>query len=66
MPTVVQGVVQTLTGQLFVHLGSGVVLRQELMDQILQWQVTKTVSQVTGTVTVLVILTTIVQQVLRS
>tara|TARA_A100001035_G_scaffold48818_1_gene35257 strand:- start:1014 stop:1208 length:195 start_codon:yes stop_codon:yes gene_type:complete len=55
-----------VTGQLFVHLETGVALRLELGVETLRWLVTKTDSQVTGTVTVLVMLTTIVQQVLRS
>tara|TARA_B100001113_G_scaffold146435_1_gene120051 strand:- start:3297 stop:3515 length:219 start_codon:yes stop_codon:yes gene_type:complete len=42
------------------------VYRLELGEEISQWWDTKTVSQVTGTVTVLVMLTTIAQQVLRS
>tara|TARA_B100001996_G_scaffold200506_1_gene153463 strand:- start:30 stop:254 length:225 start_codon:yes stop_codon:yes gene_type:complete len=66
VPTVVQEVVLTVTGQLFVHLEHGVASRLELGVETLQWLVTKTDSQVTGTVTVLVMLTTIVQQVLRS
>ena len=40
--------------------------RLELGEEISQWWDTKTVSQVTGTVTVLVMLTTIAQQVLHS
>jgi hypothetical protein len=63
---VVQEVVLTVTGQLFVHLETGVVHRLELGVETLQWLVTKTDSQVTGTVTVLVMLTTTVQQVLLS
>ena len=63
---VVQEVVQTVTGQSLVHQETGVVYRLELGEEISQWWDTKTVSQVTGTVTVLVMLTTIAQQVLRS
>ena len=63
---VVQEVVQTVTGQLFVHLEHGVVYRLELGEETSQWRDTKMVSQVTGTVTVLVTLITTVQRVLRS
>ena len=47
---VVQEVVQTLTGRLYVHLEHGVVYRLELGEETSQWWDTKTVSQVTGTV----------------
>ena len=55
---VVQEVVQTLTGLLHVLQDTGVVYRLELGEETLQWWDTKTVSQVTGTVTVLVMLIT--------
>ena len=51
---VVQEVVQTLTGLLHVLQDTGVVYRLELGEETSQWWDTKTVSQVTGTVTVLV------------
>ena len=54
MLTVVQEVVQTVTGQLFVHQVSGVVYRLELGEETSQWRDIKMVSQVTGTATVLV------------
>jgi hypothetical protein len=63
---VVQEVVQTLTGRLYVHLETGVVYRLELGEETSQWWDTKTVSQVTGIVTVLVTLITTVHQVLHS
>ena len=63
---VVQEVVQTLTGRLYVHLEHGVVYRLELGEETSQWRDTKMVSQVTGTVTVLVILITHVLLVLHS
>ena len=66
MLKVVQEVVQTLTGQLDVHLETSVVYRLEHGVETLQWLLTKKVGQVTGTVTVLVILITTVQQVLHS
>ena len=54
MLKVVQEVVQTLTGQLDVHLETSVVYRLEHGVETLQWLLTKKVGQVTGTVTVLV------------
>ena len=63
---VVQEVVQTLTGLLDVVQLTGVVHRLEHGVETLQWLLTKKVGQVTGTVTVLVILTITVQQVLHS
>ena len=66
MLTVVQEVVQTVTGQSLVHQETGVVYRLELGEETSQWWDTKTVSQVTGTVTVLVTLITTVVLVLHS
>ena len=66
MPLVVQEVVQTPTGQLDVHLDTGVVYRLEHGVETSQWLLTKKVGQVTGTVTVLVRLQTQCHQVLRS
>ena len=66
MLTVVQEVVQTLTGLLHVHQETGVVYRLELGEETSQWWDIKTVSQVTGAVTVLVMLTTTVVLVLHS
>ena len=63
---VVQEVVQTVTGQSLVHQETGVVYRLELGEEPSQWWDIKTVSQVTGTVTVLVMLTTTVVLVLHS
>ena len=63
---VVQEVVQTVTGQSLVHQETGVVYRLELGEETSQWWDTKTVSQVTGIVTVLVTLITTVHQVLHS
>ena len=63
---VVQEVVQTVTGQSLVHQETGVVYRLELGEETSQWWDTKTVSQVTGTVTVLVTLITTVVLVLHS
>ena len=63
---VVQEVVQTLTGQLDVHLETSVVYRLEHGVETLQWLLTKKVGQVTGTVTVLVRLQTQCHQVLHS
>tara|TARA_B100000941_G_scaffold239306_1_gene182495 strand:+ start:911 stop:1105 length:195 start_codon:yes stop_codon:yes gene_type:complete len=63
---VVQEVVQTVTGQSLVHQETGVVYRLELGEETSQWWDIKTVSQVTGTVTVLVMLTTTVVLVLHS
>ena len=54
MLTVVQEVVQTLTGLLDVHQLTGVVYRLEHGVETSQWLLTKRVGQVTGTVTVLV------------
>ena len=62
----VQEVVQTPTGQLDVHLDTGVVHRLEHGVETSQWLLTKKVGQVTGTVTVLVRLQTKNHQVLRS
>ena len=62
----VQEVVQTVTGQSLVHQETGVVYRLELGEETSQWWDTKTVSQVTGTVTVLVTLITTVVLVLHS
>ena len=50
----VQEVVQTQTGQLDVHLDTGVVYRLEHGVETSQWLLTKKVGQVTGVVTVLV------------
>ena len=66
MLKVVQEVVQTQTGLLDVHLETSVVYRLEHGVEISQCLLTKKVGQVTGTVTVLVMLTTIAQQVLHS
>ena len=66
MLTVVQEVVQTVTGRLHVHLEHGVVYRLELGEETSQWRDIKTVSQVTGVVTVLVTLITTVVLVLHS
>ena len=66
MPLVVQEVVQTPTGQLDVHLDTGVVYRLEHGVETSQWLLTKKVGQVTGTVTVLVRLQTKNHQVLHS
>ena len=63
---VVQEVVQTLTGRLYVHLETGVVYRLELGEETSQWWDTKTVSQVTGTVSVAHLLLQNVHLVLRS
>ena len=66
MLTVVQEVVQTLTGLLDVHQLTGVVYRLEHGVEILQCLLTKRVGQVTGTVTVLVRLQVENHQVLHS
>ena len=66
MLTVVQEVVQTLTGLLDVHQLTGVVYRLEHGVETLQWLLTKKVGQVTGTVTVLVRLQVENHQVLHS
>ena len=57
---------QTLTGQLDVHLETGVVYRLEHVVETSQWLLTKRVGQVTGTVTVLVRLQVENHQVLHS
>ena len=66
MLKVVQEVVQTLTGQLDVHLETSAVYRLEHGVETLQWLLTKKVGQVTGTVTVLVRLQVENHQVLHS
>ena len=66
MQEVVQGVVQTVTGLLIATLQTGAVQRLETGEETSQCQVTYTVSQVTGTVTVLVTLLNSVVQVLHS
>ena len=66
MLKVVQEVVQTLTGQLDVHLEPSVVYRLEHGVETLEWLLTKKVGQVTGTVTVLVRLQVENHQVLHS
>ena len=66
MLKVVQEVVQTLTGQLDVHLEPTVVYRLEHGVETLEWLLTKKVGQVTGTVTVLVRLQVENHQVLHS
>ena len=66
MLTVVQEVVQTPTGLLDVHQLTGVVYRLEHGVETLQWLDTKKVGQVTGTVTVVVLLQTQCHQVLHS
>ena len=63
---VVQEVVQTLTGRLYVHLETGVVYRLELGEETSQWWDTKTVSQVTGVASAALVLLLSVHQVLRS
>ena len=57
---------QTQTGQLDVHLDTGVVYRLEHGAETSQWLLTKKVGQVTGTVTVLVRLQVENHQVLHS
>ena len=66
MLKVVQEVVQTLTGQLDVHLDTTAVYRLEHGVEILQCLLTKKVGQVTGAVTVLVRLQVENHQVLHS
>ena len=66
MLKVVQEVVQTLTGQLDVHLETSAVYRMEHGVETSQCLLTKKVGQVTGTVTVLVRLQVENHQVLHS
>ena len=62
----VQEVVQTPTGQLDVHLDTGVVHRLEHGVETLQWLLTKMVSQVTGIANAARLLLQNVHQELRS
>ena len=66
MLKVVQEVVQTVTGLFLVHRETSVAYLLANGVETLQWLLTKTVSQVTGTVTVLVRLQVENHQVLHS